>query len=90
MTKPELHVLLAGPRGFCAGVDRAIKIVEEETSAAHTVGLTAELLSSPVYANLRNAYAKLSFGRGVSFRRASAVDLVDLIHVSTHSLAEWF
>ncbi|WP_207537615.1 4-hydroxy-3-methylbut-2-enyl diphosphate reductase [Sabulicella rubraurantiaca] len=24
-----LHVLLAGPRGFCAGVDRAIKIVEE-------------------------------------------------------------
>ena len=28
-TKPALHVLLAGPRGFCAGVDRAIKIVEE-------------------------------------------------------------
>ncbi len=28
-TKPPLHVLLAGPRGFCAGVDRAIKIVEE-------------------------------------------------------------
>jgi 4-hydroxy-3-methylbut-2-en-1-yl diphosphate reductase len=27
--KPPLHVLLAGPRGFCAGVDRAIKIVEE-------------------------------------------------------------
>lgn len=27
--KPALHVLLAGPRGFCAGVDRAIKIVEE-------------------------------------------------------------
>ena len=26
--KPRLHVLLAGPRGFCAGVDRAIKIVE--------------------------------------------------------------
>jgi 4-hydroxy-3-methylbut-2-enyl diphosphate reductase len=25
---PRLHVLLAGPRGFCAGVDRAIKIVE--------------------------------------------------------------
>ncbi|MFC3124150.1 4-hydroxy-3-methylbut-2-enyl diphosphate reductase [Pseudoroseomonas globiformis] len=29
MVKPALHVLLAGPRGFCAGVDRAIKIVEE-------------------------------------------------------------
>jgi 4-hydroxy-3-methylbut-2-enyl diphosphate reductase len=26
---PPLKVLLAGPRGFCAGVDRAIKIVEE-------------------------------------------------------------
>ncbi len=26
---PRLQVLLAGPRGFCAGVDRAIKIVEE-------------------------------------------------------------
>ncbi len=28
-SKPSLNVLLAGPRGFCAGVDRAIKIVEE-------------------------------------------------------------
>ncbi len=28
-TKPPLNILLAGPRGFCAGVDRAIKIVEE-------------------------------------------------------------
>jgi 4-hydroxy-3-methylbut-2-en-1-yl diphosphate reductase len=28
-SKPRLNVLLAGPRGFCAGVDRAIKIVEE-------------------------------------------------------------
>ncbi len=27
--RPTLKVLLAGPRGFCAGVDRAIKIVEE-------------------------------------------------------------
>ncbi|MFO0029984.1 MAG: 4-hydroxy-3-methylbut-2-enyl diphosphate reductase, partial [Pseudomonadota bacterium] len=27
--KPPLQLLLAGPRGFCAGVDRAIKIVEE-------------------------------------------------------------
>jgi 4-hydroxy-3-methylbut-2-enyl diphosphate reductase len=29
VAKPRLTVLLAGPRGFCAGVDRAIKIVEE-------------------------------------------------------------
>jgi len=28
MTKPPLAVLLASPRGFCAGVDRAIQIVE--------------------------------------------------------------
>jgi 4-hydroxy-3-methylbut-2-enyl diphosphate reductase len=28
-TKPRLTVLLAGPRGFCAGVDRAILIVEK-------------------------------------------------------------
>lgn len=28
MTKKPLRILLAGPRGFCAGVDRAIQIVE--------------------------------------------------------------
>ena len=28
MTKPALELYLAAPRGFCAGVDRAIKIVE--------------------------------------------------------------
>ena len=28
-SRPGLHVLLAGPRGFCAGVDRAIRVVEE-------------------------------------------------------------
>ncbi len=27
--RPSLHVVLAAPRGFCAGVDRAIQIVEE-------------------------------------------------------------
>ncbi|MGM0422859.1 MAG: 4-hydroxy-3-methylbut-2-enyl diphosphate reductase [Pseudomonadota bacterium] len=29
MTKPALKILLANPRGFCAGVDRAIEIVEK-------------------------------------------------------------
>ena len=29
MSKPKLTILLASPRGFCAGVDRAIQIVEE-------------------------------------------------------------
>jgi 4-hydroxy-3-methylbut-2-enyl diphosphate reductase len=27
-TKPPLHLVIAAPRGFCAGVDRAIRIVE--------------------------------------------------------------
>ncbi len=27
--RPDLLVVLAGPRGFCAGVDRAIRVVEE-------------------------------------------------------------
>ncbi|MDT7953075.1 MAG: 4-hydroxy-3-methylbut-2-enyl diphosphate reductase [Acetobacteraceae bacterium] len=27
--KPQMSVVLAGPRGFCAGVDRAIRVVEE-------------------------------------------------------------
>jgi DNA gyrase subunit B len=38
----------------------SVRVVEEETSAAQTVALSATLLSSPIYANLRKAYAKLS------------------------------
>ncbi len=38
-TKPELSVLIAAPRGFCAGVDRAIHIVE----------LALERYGAPVY-----------------------------------------
>jgi DNA gyrase subunit B len=37
-----------------------VKVVEEETSAAQTIGLSAELLASPIYANLRRAYEKLA------------------------------
>ena len=29
VVRPALRVVLAGPRGFCAGVDRAIRVVEE-------------------------------------------------------------
>jgi DNA gyrase subunit B len=36
-----------------------VKVIEVETSAAQTVGLTAELLASPIYVNLRRAYAKM-------------------------------
>jgi DNA gyrase subunit B len=36
-----------------------VKVVEEETSAAQTIGVSAELLSSPIYDHLRRAYQKL-------------------------------
>jgi DNA gyrase subunit B len=36
-----------------------VRVVEEETSAAQTVALSAALLASPIYANLRKTYAKL-------------------------------
>ena len=39
MTKPPLTLYMAAPRGFCAGVDRAIKIVE----------LAIEKWGAPVY-----------------------------------------
>lgn len=39
MAKPTLHLLIAAPRGFCAGVDRAITIVE----------LAIEKYGAPVY-----------------------------------------
>lgn len=38
-TKPKLTILLANPRGFCAGVDRAIEIVEK----------SLEKFGAPVY-----------------------------------------
>jgi len=39
MPRPPLHVLIAAPRGFCAGVDRAITIVER----------AIEIHGAPVY-----------------------------------------
>ncbi|WP_237154532.1 4-hydroxy-3-methylbut-2-enyl diphosphate reductase [Oryzibacter oryziterrae] len=39
MTKPNLKILLCAPRGFCAGVDRAIQIVD----------LALERFGAPVY-----------------------------------------
>jgi DNA gyrase subunit B len=49
----KLSVLEAGETGL------SVKVVEEETSAAQTVMVPAELLASPIYANLRRAYGKL-------------------------------
>ncbi len=37
-----------------------VKVVENETSSATHVTVPAELLASPIYANLRRAYAKLT------------------------------
>jgi DNA gyrase subunit B len=37
-----------------------VKVVEEETSAAQTIALSADLLASPIYANLRKAHARLT------------------------------
>ncbi len=39
MSKPELQIKLANPRGFCAGVDRAIEIVNR----------ALELFGAPIY-----------------------------------------
>jgi DNA gyrase subunit B len=36
-----------------------VKVIEEETSAAQTVPLSAELLSSPIYTYLRKSYGRL-------------------------------
>jgi DNA gyrase subunit B len=49
----KLSVLERGETGL------SVKVVEEETSAAQTVTVPAELLASPIYANLRRAYGKL-------------------------------
>ncbi len=66
-TPEEVETGIAGlpPNGYTLAVlerdehGLQVKIVEEETSAAHTVGLSAELLASPIYDHLRSAYRKL-------------------------------
>jgi len=49
----EVSVIEQGPEGA------RLKVVERETSAATHVVVPTELLASPVYANLRKAYARL-------------------------------
>jgi DNA gyrase subunit B len=66
-TPADLETAIAGlpPNGYRLSVlerdaqGLQVRVVEEETSAAQMVDLTAELLASPIYANLRRAYAKL-------------------------------
>jgi DNA gyrase subunit B len=64
-----------------------VKIVEEETSAAQTVDLTAGLLASPIYANLRRAYEKLAevvgsppFSLSLGRHKAEALTFSQLRH----------
>ena len=44
MRNPELSVYMAAPRGFCAGGDRAIKIVEKNA----TISTRLNDLFSPI------------------------------------------
>jgi DNA gyrase subunit B len=54
-----LSVLERGPDGL------QVRIVEEATSAAQTVRLSAALLTSPIYASLQRAYAKVVEAAGL-------------------------
>ena len=51
--KPPLHLLIAAPRGFCAGVDRAIKIVE----------LAIERFGPPVYVRHESVHNRFDVDR---------------------------
>jgi len=61
----EAGIAAMPPNGYkLAVVDKdetglQVKVIEEETSAAHTVGLSAALLASQAYGHLRSAYRKL-------------------------------
>jgi DNA gyrase subunit B len=66
-----------------------VRVVEEETSAAQTVALTADLLSSPIYANLRKTYAKLveivgppPFTLAIGKRRSEGETFTELRHAA--------
>jgi 4-hydroxy-3-methylbut-2-enyl diphosphate reductase len=73
MTKPPLTLLLAAPRGFCAGVDRAIQIVE----------LALERYGAPVYVRheiVHNRFVVESLER----RGAVFVDELDAVPPDAH------
>ena len=68
MDRPKLEILLAAPRGFCAGVDRAVKIVE----------LALAKCGAPVYVRheiVHNRYVVQSLER----RGAVFVDELDQV-----------
>ena len=66
--RPPLHVLIAAPRGFCAGVDRAIQIVE----------LALERFGAPVYVRHEIVHNRFVVDR---LRRLGAVFVDELDEV---------
>ena len=77
MTKPPLNLYLAAPRGFCAGVDRAIKIVE----------MAIEKWGAPVYVRHEIVHNKYVVD---SLRDQGAVFVEELEHVACLLLACFF
>src|SRR3712207_4371098 len=67
-SKPPLTLLIAAPRGFCAGVDRAIRIVE----------LALERYGAPVYVRHEIVHNKFVVE---SLRAKGAVFVAELDHV---------
>ncbi|MDQ4029979.1 MAG: DNA topoisomerase (ATP-hydrolyzing) subunit B [Actinomycetota bacterium] len=66
-----------------------VKVVETETSAARLISLPPELLVSPIYANLRRAYAKLvevagppPYSLAIGKKRATAETFGSLRHAA--------
>ena len=68
MNKPLLHVLIAAPRGFCAGVDRAIQIVE----------LALERFGAPVYVRHEIVHNRFVVDQ-LAAKGAVFVDELDLV-----------
>ncbi|HVW92427.1 MAG TPA: 4-hydroxy-3-methylbut-2-enyl diphosphate reductase [Devosia sp.] len=73
-TRPQLDILLCAPRGFCAGVDRAIQIVE----------LALEKYGAPVYVRHEIVHNKYVVD-GLRAKGAVFVEELDEIPASTQS-----
>ena len=63
MEKRPLTILLSAPRGFCAGVDRAIQIVEKAIEKYRVEGLLPKitLVSFQLYCRLMNTIRNLGY-----------------------------
>ena len=65
----ELNIYLAGPRGFCAGVDRAIEMVKE----------ALKKYGKPVYVRHEIVHNKYVVE---NLKSEGAVFILSLIHIS--------